>query len=52
MILLGGANFDAATRWKYISTATSSANYALSPKEDRLPSFLQRKMRFIMTRSF
>jgi hypothetical protein len=52
MILLDGANFDAATHRRYISTATGSANYALSPKEDGLHSSLRRMIRLVMTRSF
>jgi hypothetical protein len=52
MILLAGTSFDAATRKRYISIATGSANYAPSLKEGGLRSFLQRMMRFITTLSF
>ncbi len=52
MIRLVGTSFDAATPKRSISTATGSTNYALSPKEDGLHSFLQRMIRLITTRSF
>jgi hypothetical protein len=52
MILLVGTSFDAATRKRYISIVTGSANYVPSLREDELHSFLQRMMRLTMMRSF
>jgi hypothetical protein len=52
MILLAGTSFDAATRMRCIGIATGSANYAPSPKEVGLLSFLQRVMSFITTPLF
>ena len=51
MILLVGANFDAATLKRYIGIATVFANYAPSLKEDELHSFLQHTMRLTTTLS-
>jgi hypothetical protein len=52
MILLVGANFDTATRKRYIGIATAFANYAPLLKEDGSHLFLQRMMRLITTPSF
>jgi hypothetical protein len=49
MIPLGGRNSGAVIRKRSVGTTISSMNYADSPKEVGLHSFLRRTMNFIMT---